>query len=70
MNNVNTRGKWVAIITGFFSVLICLIYLGFITILDLRAPMSPPPLEALGMVAIVSFDHSQSVQPLLLMHFE
>ena len=52
MNNENTRGRIVAIVTGIFSILIGIIYLALITILDSRGPMLPPPPEALGVVAI------------------
>ena len=50
MKNENTRGKLVAIITGVFSIVIGIIYLGLITILDSRGPMIPPPPEAFGAV--------------------
>ena len=51
MNNENKRGKFVAIITGIFSIIIGILYLTLITILDARGPMLPPPPEALGLVA-------------------
>ncbi len=46
-------GRWVAILTGSFSILIAIIYLILITILDSRGPMQPPPLEALAVVGVV-----------------
>ena len=42
------RGRWVAIVTGALSVAIGVIYLVFITVLDSRGPMRPPPPEALA----------------------
>ena len=51
MNNENKRGKFVAIVTGVFSILIGILYLALITILDTRGPMLPPPPEAFGLVA-------------------
>ncbi len=51
MNNENKRGKFVAIVTGIFSIIIGILYLTLITILDARGPMLPPPPEALGLVA-------------------
>lgn len=44
-----SRGRWVAIITGALSVLIGLAYLALITVLDSRGPRLPPPPEALGL---------------------
>ena len=41
------RARWVAIVTGAVSILIALLYLGFVTLLDLRGPLLPPPPEAL-----------------------
>lgn len=55
-----TRGRWVAIITGALSVLIGVAYLLLIALLDSRGPLLPPPPEALGFspagdgVAVVS----------------
>lgn len=43
-----TRGRWVAVITGALSVLIGVAYLVLITVLDSRGPLQPPPPEALG----------------------
>ena len=51
MKSENKRGKYVAIITGIFSIIIGIVYLALITILDARGPMLPPPPEALGLVA-------------------
>ena len=47
MDKPQSNGRWVAIITGAFSIAIALIYLGLITVLDARGPMLPPPPEAL-----------------------
>ena len=44
-----SRGRWVAIITGALSVLIGFAYLALITVLDSRGPLLPPPPEALGL---------------------
>ena len=55
MGQSQTNGRWVAIITGAFSILIAVAYLVLITILDSRGPMLPPPPEALGVVGAVSF---------------
>ena len=56
MNESPTRGRWVAIVTGTFSVLLGIVYLMLITILDSRGPMLPPPPEALGgLGAVVDF---------------
>jgi len=46
-----TRGRWVAIVTGALSVLIGVAYLVLITVLDSRGPLLPPPPEALGLTA-------------------
>ncbi|MBM5826742.1 MAG: hypothetical protein FJ050_01580 [Cyanobacteria bacterium M_surface_7_m2_040] len=46
-----TRGRWVAIITGALSVLIGVAYLVLIMLLDSRGPLLPPPPEALGISA-------------------
>jgi hypothetical protein len=43
-----TRGRWVALVTGALSVLIGVAYLLLITVLDSRGPLLPPPPEALG----------------------
>ncbi len=51
-----TKARWVAIVTGAFSILIALIYLVLITVLDARGPMLPPPPEALGAVVVVFVD--------------
>ena len=50
MDNENPRGKFIAITTGIFSIMIGILYLVLITILDARGPMLPPPPEALGLV--------------------
>ena len=47
------RGRWVAIVTGAFSILIAVLYLALITVLDARGPLLPPPPEALGVAAPV-----------------
>ncbi len=47
-----SRGKWVAIITGALSVLIAVAYLVLIAVLDSRGPLLPPPPEALGLSAV------------------
>ena len=44
-----TRGRWVAIVTGAISVLIGVAYLLLISVLDSRGPLLPPPPEALGL---------------------
>lgn len=46
MNQPNPQGRWVAIVTGAISILIAVAYLAFITVLDARGPMQPPPPEA------------------------
>jgi hypothetical protein len=45
-----SRGRWVAVITGALSVLIGVAYLVLITVLDSRGPLQPPPPEALGII--------------------
>ena len=58
MKQENTRGRFVAIITGAFSIMIGLIYLMLITILDLRgSEMLPPPPEAFGEVVIYALNY-------------
>jgi hypothetical protein len=42
------RSRWVAIITGALSILVAVLYLGFVTLLDSRGPLRPPPPEAYG----------------------
>ena len=42
-----------ALLTAFISILIGLIYLGFVVALDFRGPMNPPPSEAL--ISVVAF---------------
>ena len=69
MNNSPSRGRWVALITGFFSIAIALMYLMMVTILDFRGEMLPPPPEAMGVVG-VSLDGSlQLVERLFLSLF-
>jgi len=46
-----SRGRWVAVITGALSILIGVAYLVLITLLDSRGPLLPPPPEALGLSA-------------------
>ena len=56
MNDTNRRGKFIAIVTGFFSVLIGLIYLVITALLDFRGmDLLPPPSEALGAVVVPFF---------------
>lgn len=40
------RSRWVAIITGALSILVAVLYLAFVTLLDSRGPLRPPPPEA------------------------
>lgn len=44
-----SRGRWVALVTGALSVLIGVAYLVLIALLDSRGPLLPPPPEALGL---------------------
>ena len=60
----NLRGRWIALVTGVFSIAIALIYLILIIVLDSRGPMLPPPPEALGVVAVVFDDLSEGAQQL------
>ena len=53
----STKGRWVALITGIFSIAIGLIYLLLITLLDSRGPMIPPPVEAFGVVEALGDDY-------------
>ncbi|MFM7264477.1 MAG: hypothetical protein ACKOZW_02580 [Cyanobium sp.] len=41
------RSRWVAITTGALSILVAVLYLAFVTLLDSRGPLQPPPPEAL-----------------------
>ncbi len=59
MSEPQTRGRWVAIITGAISILIAAAYLVLITVLDSRGPLLPPPPEAMGL--IVSADPAAAV---------
>ncbi|NDF63358.1 MAG: hypothetical protein EB136_10700 [Synechococcaceae bacterium WBB_3_034] len=56
-----TRGRWVALVTGALSVLIGVAYLVLITLLDSRGPLLPPPPEALGFS--VNQDAAAAVSP-------
>lgn len=51
MSSENSRGRWVAIVTGAISIAIAVAYLALITVLDARGPLQPPPPEALGLTA-------------------
>lgn len=62
MSPSNTRGRWVAIVTGAVSVAIGLFYLTVITVLDARGPMLPPPPEALGEVEVGAVFPAEEVQ--------
>ncbi|MFO0037940.1 MAG: hypothetical protein ACK522_03245 [Synechococcaceae cyanobacterium] len=42
------RSRWVAIVTGALSILVAVLYLAFVTLLDSRGPLQPPPPEALA----------------------
>ncbi len=53
MTQNSRSGKWIALITGVFSILIGFIYLLLITLLDARGQMLPPPPEAMGVVGVV-----------------
>ena len=46
-NKTFSKENIIALTTTFISILIGLIYLGMVFILDARAPMIPPPSEAL-----------------------
>ena len=61
MGESQSKGRCVAVITGTFSIFIALIYLILTTVLDARGPMSPPPLEALGVVVVAFVDHFAGV---------
>jgi hypothetical protein len=56
-----SRGRWVALVTGALSVLIGVAYLLLITVLDSRGPLLPPPPEALGFS--VNQDAAVAVSP-------
>ena len=64
MKESNSSGKWVALITGAFSILIGFLYLLLITILDSRGPMMPPPPEAFG-AAVIELSLCSAVVQLL-----
>ena len=55
-SKLNSKERWVAVITGAFSIAISIIYLIIITIVDARGPMLPPPQEALGVVVTAFSD--------------
>ncbi len=64
MTDHSARGRWVAVVTGVFSVFIGIVYLLLITFLDSRGPMLPPPPEALGEGAVVVIDSFvEALQP-------
>ena len=60
---VNERGRWVAIVTGVFSVAIGVIYLLLITVLDSRRSLIPPPSEAYVEEAAVAAYSVEEVLP-------
>ena len=60
-SNSNSKERWVAIVTGVFSIAIAIIYLILITVLDARGPMLPPPSEALGVVEVAFSDSFEVV---------
>ncbi len=62
MTKENSGKKWIAIITGLFSIFIGLIYLILIVILDARGPMRPPPPEALAEVEVVDLNSFEVVR--------
>ncbi len=55
MFKFQSRGRLVAIVTGFISVIIGILYLLLIFILDARGPMLPPPPEAMGVMGVPFF---------------
>lgn len=48
MSSDNSRGRWVAIVTGAISIAIAVAYLALITVLDARGPLLPPPRRPWG----------------------
>lgn len=48
------RSKWIAIITGIFSLFIGILYLLMVQILDMRGEMIPAPLSLLGHLGFAS----------------
>ena len=62
MDQMPTRKKILAIITGGISILIGVLYLVLITLLDSRGAMNPPPPEAFGAVGVVFVPYSSVVQ--------
>jgi len=63
MTEPQTRGRWVAIVTGAISIAIAVAYLVLITVLDARGPLLPPPPEALGLTAPSSAPAAAGVDP-------
>lgn len=63
MTAPQTRGRWVAIVTGAISILIAAAYLVLITVLDARGPLLPPPPEALGLSVSASPPAAVAVAP-------
>ena len=63
MTAPQTRGRWVAIITGAISILIAVAYLVLITVLDSRGPLLPPPPEAMGLSVKASPEAAVGVVP-------
>lgn len=47
------RSKWIAIITGLFSLLLGILYLAMVQLLDMRGEMIPAPLSFLGLLDFV-----------------
>ena len=64
MGEPQRTSRWVAIVTGAFSIAIALIYLILITALDFRGQMLPPPPEALGVVEVAFADSFVEVRQL------
>ena len=62
MKDSSKRGRWVALVTGVFSILIGLIYLLLITLLDSRGQMLPPPPEAMAVLATVAVHFLEDLQ--------
>ncbi len=62
MKDSSSRGRWVALVTGVFSILIGVIYLVLITLLDSRGQMLPPPPEALAVLVTVAVHSLEGLQ--------
>ena len=62
MKDSSKRGRWVALVTGVFSILLGLIYLLLITLLDSRGQMLPPPPEAMAVLATVAAHFLEDLQ--------